>query len=349
MSENKKVKFTYISREIQSAYIFEDGDFIIFSSGESQKAGVNKNISSLFDGKTLQSKLILEIQSESCFFDLKNYEFGICKNYNQFKINKFNEERTEYKEIQIINLQQFETGRYLEKFLNGDIILSKFYMGSLSFSVYRKNDNDGIYKYQSQFHIENCEELVDLNKDEFLGYKKSIIIPESLLLMVFDKNYKIKRNNKVMAEIKDSNNNIKKKLYFTSKIIKYNDDKLIACGCSHIYIIDLKLLELETTIKLDKTIIQILVRPKGNILALGYLQIHYSKIKDRETSPDVWKYYMYNIKIDFKTNDLIKCEENDISDQVGSYSSFYKFYNYINNGLVVNTDNELIIYDDYGD
>ena len=58
---------------------------------------------------------------------------------------------------------------------------------------------------------------------------------------------------------------------------------------------------------------------------------------------------MSNIKIDFKTNDLIKNKETDITDKVGSYTSFFKFYNYLNNGLVVNTDSELIIYEDYGD
>ena len=151
-------------------------------------------------------------------------------------------------------------------------------------------------------------------------------------------NYQLKRKNKIMAEIKDSNNNIKKKLYFTTQLLKYNDEKLITGGCFNIYIIDLKLLELETTIKLDKTIIQILIRPKGNILVLTYLNI--SEIKTR-------KYFMSNIKIDFKTNDLIKNKETDITDKVGSYSSFYKIYNYVNNGIVVNTDSELIIYEDY--
>lgn len=352
MLEKKKIKFNYKGREIESAYIFEDGDFIIFSSEESKVVGVNKNISTLFDGKTLKSKLILDISSESCFFDLKDYEFGLCLNYD-FRIYKFNKERTEYKEIQALKLQQFETGRKLIRLLNGDILFVKFYMASQSISIYRKNidENKGdIYKLQNQFHIENCEEIIELNKNEILGYKKNIVIPESLNLVIYNNNnYQVKRRNKIMAEIKDSNNDIKKKLYFTTKLIKYNDEKLIAGGCFNLYIIDLKLLELETTIKLDKTIIQILIRPKGNIFVLTYLQILYSKIPERQTSPDIRQYFMSNIKIDFKTNDLIKNEETDITDKVGNYSSFYKFHNYINNGLIVNTDSELIIYEDYGD
>ena len=228
-------------------------------------------------------------------------------------------------------------------------------MGSQSFSVYRKtidenNNKVDIYKQQTHFHIENCEEIIELNKNEFLGYKKTILIPESLNLMIYNNNnYQLKRRKKIMAEVEDSNHNIKKKLYFTTKLIKYNDEKLIAGGCFNIYIIDLKLLELETTIKLDKTISQILIRPKGNILVLTYIQILYSKIQDRQTSPDFRQYFMFNLKIDFKNNDLIEKEETDITDKVGSYSSFYKFHNYINNGLVVNTDSDLIIYEDYGD
>ena len=356
MLEKQIIKFQYKGREIESAYIFEDGDFIIFSSEESKVVSVNKNISTLFDGKTLKSKLTLDISSESCFFDLKDYEFGLCLNYD-FRIYKFNKERTEYKEIQALKLQQFETGRKLMRLLNGDILFVKFYMGSQSFSVYRKtidelenNNKVEIYKHQNHFHIENCEEVIELNKNEFLGYKKNILIPESLNLMIYNNNnYQLKRKNKIMAEIEDSHYNIKKKLYFTTKLIKYNDEKLIAGGCFNIYIIDLKLLELETTIKLDKTITQILIRPKGNIFVLTYIGIPYLKIPDRQTSPDFRKYFMSNLKIDFKTNDLINNEENDITDKVGSYSSFYKFHNYINNGLVVNTDSDLIIYEDYGD
>ena len=356
MLEKQKIKFQYKGREIESAYIFEDGDFIIFSSEESKIPGVNKNISTLFDGKTLKPKLKLDISSNSCFFDLKDYEFGLCLNYD-FRIYKFNKERTEYKEIQALKLQQFETGRKLMRLLNGDILFVKFYMGSQSCSVYRKNldelENNNkvdIYKIQNQFHIENREEIIELNKNEILGYKKTILIPECLNVMIYNNNnYQLIRKNKIMAEIKDSNNNIKKKLYFTTKLIKYNDEKLIAGGCFNIYIIDLKLLELETTIKLDKTLTQILIRPKGNIFVLSYNQIHYTKIPERETSPDLRQYFMSNIKIDFKTNDLIQNEETDITDKVGCYSSFYKFHNYINNGLVVNTDSELIIYEEYGD
>ena len=88
-------------------------------------------------------------------------------------------------------------------------------MASQSISIYRKNidENKGdIYKLQNQFHIENCEEIIELNKNEILGYKKNIVIPESLNLVIYNNNnYQVKRRNKIMAEIKDSNNDIKRK------------------------------------------------------------------------------------------------------------------------------------------
>lgn len=347
MSNTQKVLFKYNNKEIESAYIFEDGDFIIFDI---------KYHSPLYDGKTLKEKLFLKVASESCFFDLKNNEFGLCINY-EYTINIFNKGRTEYKEIQKIYLQQFESGIALMRLLNGDIIFSKFYMGSQAFSVYRKKsdkieyDRPEIdpYQYQSKYRIENCEEILELNKNEFLIYKRTFCIPESLLLTIYDnKNYKCTRRKKIVAEFKE-NDKIKKKIYFTTKIMKYNDEKLITSGCSKIYIIGLKLLELETTINLEQTISQMIIRPKGNLLVLTYLRLIPNKDEKKQKNPIVYKYFMHNIKIDFATNDMIKNEVNDISDKVGSYSSFYKFCNYLHNGLVVNTDNELIIYEDYGD
>ena len=116
------------------------------------------------------------------------------------------------------------------------------------------------------------------------------------------------------------------------------------------YIIDIYSLELETTIKLDKTISKILVRPKGNIFVLTYVQKNYQKDENREVSYDLYDYFMNNIKIDFKYNEMIKNEETDITDKTGIYTSFFEFYNYPNNGFVLIIDKrKLIIYENYGD
>ena len=61
-------------------------------------------------------------------------------------------------------------------------------------------------------------------------------------------------------------------------IFKVSNDKLLSLGINNFYIFDIKTLELETTIKisLNKDILKMLVRPKGNILLLC-----------RETIPEI--------------------------------------------------------------
>ena len=356
MSDLKKIKFQYQSLFIESAYIFEDGDIIIFANGDSTGCGVSKKFSNLYDGKTFQSKLTLKVSSSSCFFDLKDNEFGLCIDF-KFTIYKFNDRKTEFNEIQPIKLQDFETGRKLIKLCNGDILFFKFYMGSQAISIYRKNykdfyysTNNFIYECQNNLHIEDCEDLIELNNNEFLVYKRSILTPESLILSIYNnENYQIKKKNSIIAEIKDEEKTVKKKLYFTTILYK-NKNKLICGGCFNLYIIDTNSLELETTIKLDKTISKILVRPKGNIFVLTYVQKNYQKDENREVSYDLYDYFMNNIKIDFKYNEMIKNEETDITDKTGIYTSFFEFYNYPNNGFVLIIDKrKLIIYENYGD
>ena len=113
-----QVIFKFKSLEIESVYIFDDKDFIIFGIGD---INVNKKYSKLFDGKTFKSKLDLKVSSSSCFYDLKDGEFGLCINFN-FTINRFNSDRTGFTEIQNLGINNFETGRKLMKLLNGDIL-----------------------------------------------------------------------------------------------------------------------------------------------------------------------------------------------------------------------------------
>ena len=318
--------------------------------------GVNKIYSNLYDGKTLSTKLTLKAPSASCFFDLKkDDEFGVCINYC-FTINKFISGRTSYKEIQPVKLNPFETGRKLIRLLNGDILFFKYYMGSQSISVFKKRDescssnSDYMYNNINNLHIDDLEDIIELNKNQFLGYKRSIITPESLTLTLYNDSYQIIKKNKIIAEIKDEVYKYKKKIYFTTDLQKYNDSKLITAGCNNIYIIDIQTLELETTINLEKTIRKILIRPKGNIFVLTYVQEIYKMDMNRETTPNFVQYFLNNIKIDFKTNEMTYKNEKDITEQAGIYNSFFDMYNYPNNGLVVNIDkSKLIIYDNFDD
>ena len=210
MADTNKIKCKYKSFKVESIFIFKDGDIIIFGIGES--------FSTLYDGKTFKSKTTLDVTSDSCFFYLTEEEFGLCISY-KFSLKQFEKNRTSYTSIQTFPTKQFETGKSLLKLSNGDILFFKFYMGSMAISVYRKakENSDSIFNaedlYQLQdFRIENCEDIIELNEKEFLGYKK-MISSESLELKVYNnENYQVKKVNSIKTEVDK-----KKRLYFTKK------------------------------------------------------------------------------------------------------------------------------------
>ena len=350
MFSGKNILFNYQSLLIDSVYAFDDGDFIIFGNGEIFENRENIKCSSLFDGKSFAHKLTLKIASDSCFYDLKNDdEFGMCFNY-KFTLNKFDQGRNSFKEIQPMKLNDFETGKKLMRLKNGDILFFKYYMGSQAISVFKKTNGDYMYNNVNKFQIEDLEDLIEINKNKLLGYKRSITIPETLKLTIFDDNYQVIKKNTIIAEIKDHLYNYKKKLYFTIDIQKINDNKVITAGCNNIYIIDINTLELETTIKLEKTIRKLLIRPKGNIFVLTYASNDFKKDIYRQSNQNCLDYFINNILIDFKTNEMISNEEKDITEKAGIYNSCFDMYNYLNNGMIVNIDkSKLIIYGNIDD
>ena len=191
MFSGKNILFNYQSLLIDSVYAFDDGDFIIFGNGEIFENRENIKCSSLFDGKSFAHKLTLKIASDSCFYDLKNDdEFGMCFNY-KFTLNKFDQGRNSFKEIQPMKLNDFETGKKLMRLKNGDILFFKYYMGSQAISVFKKTNGDYMYNNVNKFQIEDLEDLIEINKNKLLGYKRSITIPETLKLTIFDDNYQV--------------------------------------------------------------------------------------------------------------------------------------------------------------
>ena len=334
MTDTNKIKCKYKSFKVESIFIFKDGDIIIFGIGES--------FSTLYDGKTFKSKTTLNVTSDSCFFYLTEEEFGLCISY-RFQLKKFENNRTSYTSIQSFPTKQFETGKSLVRLSNGDILFFKFYMGSMAISVYRKakENMDSICNaedlYQLQdFRIENCEDIIELNDKEFLGYKK-MISSESLELTVYNnENYQVKKVKSIKTEVDK-----KKRLYFTTKIYK-NGNKLICGGCYKIFIIDLDSLELETTIGITKVVDKLLIRPNGRIYIVAYDDSLYKTKRN---------FFIHDLKIDFNTNELVESKEINVIDFLqDEESNIFSFdcYNYFNNGLAVVLDRrELIIYENY--
>jgi hypothetical protein len=333
MTDTNKIKCKYKSFKVESIFIFKDGDIIIFGNGET--------FSTLYDGKTFKPKVTLNVTSDSCFFYLTEEEFGLCISYS-FGLKKFEKNRTSFTAIQSFPTKQFETGKSLVKLSNGDILFFKFYMGSMAISVYRKNENfdplshaDDLYQLQD-FRIENCEDIIELNEKEFLGYKK-MISSESLELKVYNnENYQVKKVNSIKTEVDK-----KKRLYFTTKIYK-NGNKLICGGCYKLFIIDLDSLELETTIGITKVVDKLLIRPNGRIYIVAYDDSLYKTKRH---------FFIQDLKIDFNTNELVESKEiNVIGFLQDEESNIFSFdcYNYFNNGLAVVLDRrELIVYENY--
>ena len=334
MADTNKIKCKYKSFKVESIFIFKDGDIIIFGIGES--------FSTLYDGKTFKSKTTLDVTSDSCFFYLTEEEFGLCISY-KFSLKQFEKNRTSYTSIQTFPTKQFETGKSLVKLSNGDILFFKFYMGSMAISVYRKakeNANsifnaEDLYQLQD-FRIENCEDIIELNEKEFLGYKK-MISSESLELTVYNnENYQVKKVKSIKTEVDK-----KKRLYFTTKIYK-NGNKLICGGCYKLFIIDLDSLELETTIGITKVVDKLLIRPNGRIYIVAYDDSLYKTKRN---------FFIHDLKIDFNTNELVESKEINVIDFLqDEESNIFSFdcYNYFNNGLAVVLDRrELIVYENY--
>jgi hypothetical protein len=333
MTDTNKIKCKYKSFKVESIFIFKDGDIIIFGNGET--------FSTLYDGKTFKPKVTLNVTSDSCFFYLAEEEFGLCISYS-FGLKKFEKNRTSFTAIQSFPTKQFETGKSLVKLSNGDILFFKFYMGSMAISVYRKNENfdplshaDDLYQLQD-FRIENCEDIIELNEKEFLGYKK-MISSESLELKVYNnENYQVKKVNSIKTEV-----DRKKRLYFTTKIYK-NGNKLLCGGCYKIFIIDLDSLELETTIGIPKVVDKLLIRPNGRIYALSYDDSLYKTKRH---------FFINDLKIDFTINELVESKELNVTDFLEDKTtiiSSFDCYNYFNNGLAVVLDRrELIIFENY--
>ena len=349
---NKKVKFNYESNYLDSVYVFEDGDFILF--GVKDKSFGNPNSeekkSTLFDGKTLNPKLLLNVSSLCSFFNLMNDEFGICSGLSHFEIFKFNSDRTSFEKIQSFSDKEGGSAKSINQLLNGDICISRIYVGYSSMFFYRKNEtNPKFAPYGENFihTTEDLEELINLNDKEALGYKifKGI---GSLVLKVLNINdYKIIRKNEI--NFKEGSSQLR--LYISSPLYKIKN-KLITASTKCFYILGIDTLELETTIQFEKFILQILIRPKGNIFLLTRSRDkkYYPKYDSTDSSSIYYDQFIQNMKIDLETNDLIEIKEEDITQYCGKNKELFNLYNYINNGIITLLDKtKIVFYEDCDD
>lgn len=335
MSNKPNIKFNYnvsfsFNNQINGVFIFPDGDFIIFE----------KYDSSLFDSKTLKQKLRFDNNIENNFNYFSNDEFGLMDLPDRLEICKFQKNRTCYQTLQKIDLFKVNLKKFI-RISNEDIIILRTYLGKVITDIFRKRGSE--YFEESKYQIGNVDNIIELDQNEFLTYKKSNV-PEGLELKIIkNKNYELKKKNFINSNTKSNN---KKRFYFLTEIYKIkNFNKLICGGAYEIFIIDINELDLETTIKLDKTIKDILLRNNGDIFALSYEK---KLSEENATHKYDWEYYLKNIKINYEKNDKIKEEEKILRENIGSFNSFFSIYNYMENGLLTISDkNQVIIYDNY--
>ena len=348
----KKEKFNHESNYLDSIYVFEDGDFILFGDNQEEKMNnVSFKKSTLYDGKTLKPKLSLNVSSLCSFFNLLNDEFALCSNFSVFDLYKFNSDRTSFEHIQKFPGKEGGSAKALNQLPNGDICLSRVYVGYNGIFIYRKKESNPKYAPYGEnflFHLEDVDELISINDKEALGYK-IYRGSESLVLMVFNiEDYKILRKN----EIKFQEGNYQRRLYISFPLYKTNKNKLITANNKCLFIFGIDTLELETTILFDKFIEQILIRPKENILLLCESREERNYLEGEITDSIRFYYsqFIINVKIDFETNDLIKAKEEDISKYCGKNKELFHLYNYLDKGIITLIDkSKVIFYEDCDD
>ena len=355
MFKGKKVLFNYKSSYLDSVYVFDNGDFILFGVTDKSTNDTSERKSALYDGRTFKPKLSLKMTSVCAFSYLANDKFSICVDNSYFnsyfQLCKFNSDRTSYEEIQKLSSIEGGSAKNVKEMSNGDLCINRVYVGFNNIYIFRKNESNPKYEpYGNTFlyHLEDLNELMNLNEKEALGYKINHAV-ESLTLKVFDiSNYKIKRKN----EIKFRDSKLKKRMHISLPIYLINNNKLITAGIKFLYIIGLDNLELETTILFEKFINKILIRPNKNIFLI-YESRDEKRFEVKGITNSARFYYdqfINNIKIDFGTNDLIEGKEEEITSYCGNNKGLFEIYNYINNGIITLTDkSEITIYKDCGD
>ena len=352
MYTNKKEKFIYNANYIDSVYVFDDGDFILFGIKLEAdkfldlKKKSNPDLdekSKLFSGKTFKQKMVFKITSKSCFYNLSNNEFAISCGFTHFEICKFNSDRTKYEIIQFLGKDVEGTCMNIGQLSNGDIFIIKLYLYYYNIYIYRKSENNEKYQLYGNnylYLLEGLQNIINLNDKEVLTYKKNIL-EDSLELKIYSNDdYKIKKQNEIKFKDKIAGTRI----YLASPLIKINENKMLSYGANNLYIFDLDSLELDTIIQFEKPIIKLLIRPAGNL----FLFTENQETVSGNTSFTIYidKKYCSNIKIDFETNDLISNTEEDITNYCGEKKNIFYLDNYINNGLISLIDkNKLIIYE----
>ena len=107
---------------------------------------------------------------------------------------------------------------------------------------------------------------------------------------------------------------------------------------SYFNIFDIDTLELETIINISPEIRSIQLLNNKCALFIDYEDYNISFWGLKRSV----KYNLTKVFIDFETNEIIKRESHDITNELGEYKTLFYVYNYLDHGFATITDNCLL-------
>lgn len=326
--ENIIFENKHILKEIISVFCFKDGDILIFYKDSS---------SILYDGNNFKEKLIIKELRIRDYFNYVTEDEFILINDLEISLYKFLNNRTAFnRELIIVNKSSSYENDKLFVLSNKDLLIMFSVFLNPHYSVYQRIEKNNKFKSYDLLDsnqiidLNDIEDVVNLDDDEFVTIKKLINSDEILLKVFSNKDYLIKRFNTIKCILKS-----KRMIYFSALPSFKIKNKLLIGGISYLNIIDIYTLELETTIKISENIQDIKILENNCIVLLDFHKI-------LEYSKHILKFYLNKIWFDFESNDIIKKESNEITDMTGEYKTLFKIFNYKNNGLVILVDQNYI-------
>ena len=317
-----------IMNGIESVFCFKDGDILIFKN----------KYSLIFDGKTFNKKMQLDFLGARCAFCyLSEKEFILIKDV-YFSLYEFTNGRNSCKEISKVEKNSLtendEKNKNIFPLSNNDLInISLIGLTPIVKQYRRVEDNNKIQRYEiiDNLELNDIEDVINLENDEFLTIKKFQNTDEILFKVYSNKDYTILRFNRIDCTI-----NGKRRIFFsTLPFFKVKKNKLFMAGIYYLNIFDIDTLELETTIKINPEIRDVAVLNNNCVLMI---ECNRNLVFLKEET----NYCLTKVLIDFDTNDIIKRESNDITDDMGEFKTLFNIYNYNDKGLVTITDQYIL-------
>ena len=303
---------------IESIFSFKDGDLLVFK---------NNICSILYDGKTFSQKLELNFLGALCSFCyLNEEEFIVIKDF-YFSLYKFENNRTNCKIIATINKNEYqEINKKIFCLSNNDLLSISELDFKPIIKIFRRTfENNQFKDYQllDNYKLDEIGDVINLEDDQFLTIKKNKNADNIMLKVYSNKNYIILRNNRIQCIV-----NNKRRIAFFSDLpfIKVNNNKILFGNANFLYIFGTDTLELETTIKISPDIMGIRMFRDNSIIL-------FECSKELIGLKNIIKYYITKVWIDFESNEFIKKESEEITEEIGEYKTLFNICNYLDNGL----------------